>query len=284
MDLHLAQRLCVFSYYFYLKKIPIIGRIDIVPYIEETGFDVLASDFVDADYIYIAMKDDIIVFGMCSSFIRLEEWFGEGGNFDVFPAEEYKGHYYHNGLFDSSKKLMKHAFMDAIRAFYRDGKRIVLTGHSRGAGVMSCLAVQLFGEYNMDVEVYTFGEPPSLGITTKPLPAVKKYRFVTKSDMIPGFGLDKAQHWGDVHLLLNDICCNVPSINYPNTQQINIYAHLPSKYLNDISGILGESSYVGLSSFEYYLTNISKSIVRGLEYVVYSLNGLSFLPKKEPKR
>lgn len=283
MDIRLAHLLAAFNYYFYLKKFPLINRIDITPFIDNCGYDIVVSEYIWDDLVYLLIDKSktTVVFGICTSFIRNMEWWGEGGNLDIFPVIKYKNLGIHNGFYTMSQKILDHPIMDVLRSFHKDGKQIILTGHSRGAGIASCIAIKMLYEFNINVSLYTFGEPRSLYTypqlqeitnTNVYFPDIKKFRFITQSDLVTGLGFDMGSHWGQPFLLLDDLCCPIDKNNYPDTVQFNLYVHLPSNYLNIISNILKDRRFTGISSIQYYSYIPLKTILYASEKLIFSYN------------
>lgn len=277
IDLELIYNLSLFNYYFYIKKLPFLNRIDIKPYIEKTGYNIITTDYLWDDYIFMVMNESktTVVLGICSSFIRNMEWWGMGGNFDIAPIIKYKDLNIHNGFFETTTELLKHPMLDILKAFDSDGKKIILTGHSRGASIVSILSIRLLYEHNIKTTVYTFGEAASLYKTDTRIPHIDKYRFVTKSDLITSFGLSITRHWGKTYLLQDDSCIQINDYNYPSQSQYNIYNHLPSNYLNTIANLLHYNKFVGISSLGYLSFYYLKRIVLLAEKLIILYNFLT---------
>jgi hypothetical protein len=169
-----------------------------------TEYKVTVKIINDNDYGYVAESSSHRVVVFRGSDDR-EDWVGEDGNFSEKTqsiALADRNIEVHEGILSAFLKFKddKELFTEMVK---KDGKQLVIVGHSRGGGIASLMAIYLINEpvvkrVNPEVDpiVFTFGEPRSL--KTPEDFGIKKYRFINRNDLVP-LNPPNLYHWGEVY-------------------------------------------------------------------------------------
>lgn len=121
------------------------------------------------------------------AFRGTDEWRDWLTNLNVLPARRAWG-WSHRGFVEATESLWPH-IVDFVVQARRDGRQLLLTGHSLGGAMATVAALKTAFELTIPVEaLVTFGQPPLLGVRwprTTGSASVQRYvRFIRSVDVV----------------------------------------------------------------------------------------------------
>ncbi|KAH9260264.1 hypothetical protein BASA81_001434 [Batrachochytrium salamandrivorans] len=148
--------------------------------------------FQPAHFLSMSLDQDLVVIGIKGT-SSLSDWLT-----NLFIAKEELNirstpgfdSGIHAGVLHAARFVLDRVGLLLQKAFYKSGFRVVVVGHSLGAGVASALAMLLREELKMDrVTCYAFAPPPSVSKDLAMLSQEYVYSVVNGDDVIPRTGV-----------------------------------------------------------------------------------------------